>query len=542
MLNFDKIFSLMERIDPQYKQYNQTIFLIEDKRTNQARERSRNIITQYFGNNINQEYVEKILIDFENKFFHDPNLRKGSIMRLEPLFCKLALENGFQQENQNTQNIQILINIIRILYNMSTNGEIDLSKIDINTTTFEDLYNQFGIKIDELNQEKRKTINNLNLNQNSSYEIFGPIDFKTAHKIGNYSSPSGKICYTQDKDTWLSYTNNGLYNVYVALKKNWKNIKAEHDNIDFNAYDTYGLSMIFIIVDENGNLNTCNVRWNHDATFNKNRSVDYAMDEIEISKLLGVNFHSVFKPNNKWADALSNVLERLKNGEKPENVFEFCDYFKDGFAVVELLGKLNLIDVNNNFISKEWFDECSGFENGVCQITFYNKGDGFIDTKGNLIGNQLFDECKRFFKGLAEVFLRNKGYNWLKKDGTFLSPNLWFDFCTNFNVNGVYGISKVEKNSLYNFISINGEILNKQWFKICDEYINGMIKVSYNNKYNYTKNGKLVSDKWFDQTIVLNKDNMFACCFDINYSDDKPDIYILYDNGELKEYNPTNSQ
>ena len=56
--------------------------------------------------------------------------------------------------------------------------------------------------------------------------------------------------------------------------------------------------MIAISVNENGMLNTCTCRWNHD-----NGGDDNAMNAVEISKVVNVNFYETFKPNTKWKES-----------------------------------------------------------------------------------------------------------------------------------------------------------------------------------------------------------------------------------------------
>jgi hypothetical protein len=56
--------------------------------------------------------------------------------------------------------------------------------------------------------------------------------------------------------------------------------------------------MIWVIVDENGELQYCNTRWNHAAEYAEGRSVDNALTREEISSIIGENFMKVFKGKN----------------------------------------------------------------------------------------------------------------------------------------------------------------------------------------------------------------------------------------------------
>ena len=88
-----------------------------------------------------------------------------------------------------------------------------------------------------------------------------------------------------------------------------------------------------------------------------------------------------------------------------------------------------MIDTNGNFLSKQWFDWISNFENGFSRIELNNKWN-FIDTNGKLISEQ------------------------------------WFDYIYNFNKNG---FAIVELKNKLNLIDTNGKLLSQQWFNSYDE-------------------------------------------------------------------------
>ena len=253
--------------------------LTEDKRTKQAHARSLNVIRNHFGNASwldtvfehednpdRMTNIDYMFYHFEEEFYHDPRLRNGATMRLEPLFCRLAFEAGFQQSNPDVPKLQRLMAILNLMYDLSSAGKIDLQTINIDTTTFEDLNNEFGKIIDQKAKEAADERNNTEYQENNDYKVIGPVDFETANKYGSMSCPGGEICYTQNRDTWNgAYTRNDSNSVYIILKNGWENIPAKHDDRTESAYDTYGLSMIFVIVDDEGKLIYCNTRWNHHA-------------------------------------------------------------------------------------------------------------------------------------------------------------------------------------------------------------------------------------------------------------------------------------
>ena len=179
--------------------------LNEDKRTNQAKERCLMIIAKYFNKNfykINSGedlfFLEGKFKKFMDKFYHAPEVRKSQIMRLAPLFCRLAFDAGFGSDAPDYKIIDRLCDIIKYLYDMVKAGSIKTDNINIDTTTFEELDNTFGRAIDELRSKKSEN-NNTQYEINNDYEIIGPIDYETANEYGNYSCPDSKLCYTQKK-------------------------------------------------------------------------------------------------------------------------------------------------------------------------------------------------------------------------------------------------------------------------------------------------------------------------------------------------------
>jgi hypothetical protein len=124
-------------------------------------------------------------------------------------------------------------------------------------------------------------------------------EFPSFKKWAEKQAESTKMCYGMFPITWEDYADvvNGRpqNRVYIALKNGWKEIPPVHDDDGYSGYDTYGLSMIWVIVDENGELQYCNTRWNHAADYAAGRSVDFALSREEISKIIGRNFMQVFK-------------------------------------------------------------------------------------------------------------------------------------------------------------------------------------------------------------------------------------------------------
>ena len=237
--------------------------------------------------------------------------------------------------------------------------------------------------------------------------------------------------------------------------------------------------MIAVSVDENGRLNTCTCRWNHD-----NGGNDSIMDPKQISEVIGMNFYQTFKPNNKWKKLVDDCMRRLANGEDPNDIFDDIYTFDNGFAMVTLNGKYNFINQNGQLVSpNQWFDYCRPFYEGFAAV-YLNDYDNynFINTRGKLLwkGDERFDYCDDFNNGFAVVGINFK-YNFINTRGELLwKGNQWFDNCNSF----YEGFAAVKLNGKYNFINTRGEFLWKgnQWFDTCSDFYNGIAAVGLNGR------------------------------------------------------------
>ena len=306
-------------------QFLRTVRLITENRESQAKERSLQTIRQYF--EVDNDYFANIIRNghwnldnpfihpdnpdrlsnldymfkcFEEVFFHDPKLRSSQIIRLEPAFVKMAFDAGFQQGHNDAKRLNRIRKIIWRMYHAAKSSPEEakiITKIPLDVS-FEQLDERYGKQIDEENAQETERMNNTEYTPNGDYKIIGPLDFDTAHEYAEYTgdieNDSTKMCYGMFRSTWEDYTNDGNYRLYIALNNNWKNIPPEHDDESKSAYDTYGLSMIWIIVDDEGDLAYCNTRWNHMARYKAGRSVDNALTREEISGIIGINFNQAF--------------------------------------------------------------------------------------------------------------------------------------------------------------------------------------------------------------------------------------------------------
>ena len=425
------------------------------------------------------------IMDFFGKMQHDiPNVRMSN--------CKYFLGvTRMIMEKQLTdgESIMKLNSILKYINNdESLNSSFDRN---LNGLTFEKLSEQTTEGMEQAYKSERERFSSTDFGErNTSYRIVKINSFEEASEYGKYTP----WCITHGEQAFNNYTNNGICVFYFCLKDGFESIP---EKIGENCpLDEYGLSMLAVCVDENGECKTITCRWNHN-----NGGNDNIMSTEELSSLLGVNFYEVFKPSTVFKEKLEKALSLAKKGDL--SGFDYIgDFDKNGIAKVMLNDKWNLIDTNGNLLSKQWFDYISSFKNSFAKVMLNGKLN-LIDVNGKLVYQQWFDNIYGFENGFARVELNNK-WNLIDVNGNFISEH-WFDGIGYFE----NGFVKVKLNNKWNFIDVNGNFIYKQWLDWISEFKNGFAQVMLNNKWNFIDvNGKLVSQKWFDG--IGNFKNGFA--------------------------------
>ena len=323
------------------------------------------------------------------------------------------------------------------------------------------------------------------------YNIVRIDSFEQAKQYGGYND----WCLAQDDGevNYDQYTSNGVNQLYFILRDGFENeqrIKGKNA-----PYDSYGLSMMTVIVDPEGMMTQSTTRWNHE-----NDSSDSAFTPKQISEIIGRNFYEVFKPNTKFKDAVADALEKLRTGESINNVFYAVRSLKNGSFIVSLLAKYNIVTPQKAFKYQKWFDFIGNFKDGFAIVRLNGKRS-FINTKGELIGdgNLWFDSVSAFDNGVAMVELNEK-YSFINTKGELIGDgNLWFD-----NVNSFHeGFAIVRLNGKRSFINTKGELIGDRnlWFEFVTDFKEGLAIVRLNGKYSFINTkGELIGDgnAWFD--------------------------------------------
>jgi hypothetical protein len=298
---------------------------------------------------------------------------------------------------------------------------------NLNGLSAVDIIEKFAQVRQEMSDNMRQEIDAMDFSAGSNYDIVKIESFEQAKEYYTYTNPRSRWCLTHMMEMYDNYTNNGINQIYFCLRHGFENVeRAYGDNFPL---DDYGLSMISVIVDENGDLAYCTTRWNHERN-----SGDKSMDEREISQVVGVNFYQTFKPNHTWRDMVADAQRRLQSGEPIENVFNDVRYNQDEFIGVCLKNRWNYLTRDNRFLSKKWF----------CNIY-------------------------RFSEGFGLVMNESSKYNYINAKGQFLSSS-WFEWADNFK--GEFAMVGIERDRdgygcLFNIINKNGKFLFDQPLEEC---------------------------------------------------------------------------
>ena len=127
---------------------------------------------------------------------------------------------------------------------------------------------------------------------------------------------------------------------------------------------------------------------NCNKNMNRNSKNVVRLSESKLREMIKESVKQILKESeendSEFQHLVQQTLQRVKNGENPYNVFDWCGHFNEGYIAVELNRKWNWIDTEGNPLSpNQWFDSCGNFANGYAMIELNGK-DNFIDTEGNL--------------------------------------------------------------------------------------------------------------------------------------------------------------
>ena len=419
--------------DDVYNKYLDTLVVdLPDNLKSSIRQHNPTLYKKCIDNNAN--LMMYLRLDFLQNF--DIRRDKGPVKYIIGLSRIGIGELGYFQRTANQSDLALLKQLVLFAYNNEeVNKELDSN---LNNMTFDELKTMLNDRRKKYNDANKSKLSSKNVSS-KDYRVVPILSEEQAEQYGKYTS----WCITHG--SYSSYAKNGS-RFYFCLKNGFENVKKETG--DGCPLDDYGLSMVSVLVDIDGEPTIITTRWNHEHDGENNERLHTAE---QVQEILGVNFYKTFKPYTKeelkelGIVSFDEAKERLESGENPFNIFQNVSKINDGFSRVRLNDKVNLIDKNGKLLSDKWFDWIDYFNDGFSKVRLNDKVN-LIDKNGKLLSDKWFDLVSDFNYGFVTVKLNGK-YNYIDKNGKLLSDK-WFDDAFTF-----YGD--------FTMVELNGK-----WYKI----------------------------------------------------------------------------
>ena len=327
---------------------------------------------------------------------------------------------------------------------------------DLNGLSAEELIQEFERLKFHVIEKQKDIINSMRLN-NNSYKIVKINDFKESQNYSRYFNVDNRWCITESEEQFDNYTCDGTNQLYFCLKNGFEKIKPVAG--EGCPLDEYGLSMLSVIVDPEGNPAFCTCRWNH-----SNGGNDDMMNAVEISEVVGVNYFTTFLPNATWNDTMNTIKKGHEDNLNLEDLYDYVKPLTEDIFIVGTRKRYTIIDENGeNLIGDKWY-------NGIWQMgsalkVMKGNNFNFINYDGEELSDVDFNEIltvdDSIFSTNDKVFKVRKGNKWnLFSLDKGLISKVWFDDIMKMTSNTYI----VQHNGKYNTIDLNGDITSSEWF------------------------------------------------------------------------------
>ena len=468
----------------------------------------RNLLTQEQINAMevqHQNIDTPLIIYYKAKFcaLFDINRGKGPIKYVPGLarisFNELGLNmTRLIDENNYPQEIGTLKNLVRFIEcTPELNSKFDE---DLNGLSYFELYDELISKMKTANRLNQEKLSSLKL-QNKNYKIIPIHSQEEASRYSEYTS----WCITTMLDQWEAYTRFGR-RFYFLLKDGFENVPRPSDPEAVGApFDEYGLSMISVLVDMEGEPAHITTRYNHE--FNGEDNPDLHTAE-QVQNITGINFYKELKPytrkelHSMGITPFDEVPELLASGENIDEIFDKVVDWTANFYWVSLNGRCNLLyKKSNTLLYRRWYNDIYDFSEGFAKVELDGKW-GYIDTTGRQICSCKYDFAYGFSDGLASVELNGK-WGYIDKTGKEVIP-CKYDYVGNFSE----GLTKVELNNKYGYIDKTGREVIPYKYDWAEDFSERLAVVKLNGKYGcIDKTGREVIPYKYDY-IVDFKDGL----------------------------------
>lgn len=465
------------------------IFLFEGNGSRAARQ-TRELIAQDLNTTPDDPEVVEAEQDFKREYFGEGRDTDWFIT-IEPFVYKwLSTAGPFYNL------LDGLLGTIKSKAETSQNRTAFMQQVK-SFQTFNEMRNFIGelVKQDRINRRENKIEPNLNPRYGKP---LGPLSFEESNEYGKFSGVDagkggGCICYTTQTGQREGYSNRERNKLYLLLREDWKTVNTTHDGSEVNnglkglnmhlnrgdeyysGYDDYGLSMIFVWINPEGELAYCNTRWNHRANYAPGHGVDNALNEQDIEHLMGAPFGEIFNVESFY-DKVDNAHEELVGGKSKGIIFNSYEQIGNtGRYIVNFKGKYNVyIEDEKRFLfPHDWFDfiqQINGY--GDLKIGYQNS-ESYFDADSNKFWANYFQLlinaiANRLAQGVnPNMFFRKiENYNDIhSKFGAYCTINKFGDLFITTTENGgrnnFYFDGKTLFTSFKDYFEIILERLNK---------------------------------------------------------------------------------
>ena len=445
----------------------------------------RNFLTQEQINTMEAQHQNidtPLIIYYKAKFcsLFDINRGKGPIKYVPGLarisFKELGLNmTRLIDENNYPQEIGTLKNLVRFIEcTPELNEKFDE---DLNGLSYFELYDEINPMRKNSNRLNQEKLSSLKL-QNKNYRVIPINSQKEASRYSEYTS----WCITTMMDQCENYTRFGR-RFYFLLKDGFENVPRPADPEAVGApFDAYGLSMISVLVDMEGEPVHVTTRYNHE--FNGEDNPDLHTAE-QVQNITGINFYQELKPytreelHSMGIISFDEVPELLASGQNIYEMFDEMEDWNDEFYRVSLNNRYNLLNKQSNtLLYRRWYDDIHYPSDGLVLVELNDKF-GFIDTTGRVIIPFKYASADDFFEGLARVQLNGK-CGFIDKAGREVIPckyNEAYSFSE--------GLARVRLNRKWGCIDKTGREVIPFKYDWVWNFSNGLAPVKLNDRWGF---------------------------------------------------------
>ncbi len=440
-------------------------------------------------------------------------------------------ELGYFKNANNVNEMALLKQLTLFAFNNDVaNKTLDA---DFNGMTYNELKKCLNGERKRFNEKNRLTLANQNVNEAKFHYTVVPINSsEDAKRYGKYTS----WCITHG--SYHQYAKGGA-RFYFCLADGFEDIDATPG--ENCPLDDYGLSMVSVLIDMEGEPTIVTTRWNHEHDGENNENLHTAE---QVQNMLGIPFYETFKPYTKEELQSMGIVsfeefeDRLNSGENPISIIlnQWDPYSSDGYRAyddedyddedydedfdeddvsndptymimpdddgykVSMNGKYNYVYKSGKILSSRWFDDMTSFDEGYAVVALNDKFN-FIDKSGNYLLDKWCDRANEFSEGYATIYYDDQGgWNLIDKSGNLILDK-WYERVDTFKDG--YCVVR-DDNRRFNAIDKSGNYVFPSWLHDAIQVAGeGYFSIWKHNRNNVevnciNKSGKYLFKHWYN--------------------------------------------